>query len=390
MSIPHKIILFFALLLSLSLFAILPGSQQLLFAQDVPSPACLGSCPTAPVTQAPLDEPASDVSDAPEETTTIATTVTPPCPGSISANARRGGRGGDRGGDRDGGAGNQNGGLLDIFFQLITLLLQLLIGGGAPLPTPIPDPTPAPLDPCHLTPTAIITAIPIPLSEPPPSEEPTTQPTSEQPSQAPQPTVSISSPISPLPGNGVINLIYPPGIVASTTMPGYFQLPSSTSGTNGYTTLSCDAKHWGAKELVGVIYTVAQRFRQKYPQGYLRVDDMNGAGHEPGHTTGESADIDGTTNGTDCVADFIAAGIGGDCSGTTYNREATIELAKMFIDTGKLTRIIFLDPTVNAAMDEYAKSKGATRNVSLERPDHDSHFHIDLNIPKLATWAPDC
>jgi hypothetical protein len=379
MHIPHKIILFFVLFFTLSLFVMYPGEQHMLFAQEVPSPACLGSCPTAPLTQTPLNEPTSETSQVPDTTTAIAATITPPCPDTISANARKG---------KYNGGKNQSEGLLSFILQLITLLLQLLIGGGTPLPAPIPSPTPTPIDPCHLIPTAMITAIP--LSEPPPSKQPTTLPTIGQPTQA-QPTTAVSSPPSPLPSGSLTALIYPPGIVASTTMPGYFQLPSSTTGsTTGYETLSCDAKHWGAKELVGVIYTVAQRWKQKYPQGYIRIDDMNGTGHEPGHTTGESADIDGTTNGTDCVADFIAAGIGGDCSGTTYNREATIELAKMFIDTGKLTRIIYLDQAVNAAMDEYAKSKGATRNVSLERPDHDSHFHIDLNIPKLATWAPDC
>ena len=377
MDLSHKIITFFSLVFTVSVFVLL--SNQPIYAQSVPSPACLGSCPVTP-------DPTSILPPSPTQILDRAITISPPCtPTTFTSDIQS---------NRHNNKNSQDQGLFSVILQLIILLIQLVLGGGTaplPTPTPIPQPTHIPTIPCDLAPTAVLPTAVIATLIPtaPSSQNPTTAPT-QAPIATLVPTMGTSSAPSPLPGGGGAGLSYPPNLIQSTTMPGYYQLPPTSSPNSGYTTLSCGNKLWGARELVGFLYTVGQRWRQKYPQGYIRVADMNGSGHEPGHTTGESVDLDATTNGTDCVADFIASGLGGDCGGTKYNREATIELAKIIIDTGIITRIIYLDQTVNAAMDEYAKSKGATRNVSLERPAHDNHFHVDLKIPKLATWAQSC
>ncbi len=151
---------------------------------------------------------------------------------------------------------------------------------------------------------------------------------------------------------------------------GYVQLPVSSDGSYRFEAPTCRGQHYGSADLVNVLRNVAARWKAKYPNGRLNIGDLNATGHAS-HMNGIDFDLDATTNGRDWVADYTRG---------NYNRQATIELARMFADTGKLQIIFYNDQQVINALGGKMKYW----------PNHANHFHVRINTAKLATWAPEC
>jgi hypothetical protein len=198
---------------------------------------------------------------------------------------------------------------------------------------------------------------------------------------------------------GIKGITCPTDMQANTAHSGYYLLPKSPSGA--YKSYVCKNHSWGTKELICAIHTVAERWKQKYPSGYLSVGDLNGldkavvgsgnGGHAT-HLWGRGVDIDATTNGKDCAGDYAgtinAAGI--TCTRSNYNYQATVEFGKMLIDTGLIRNIFFDDENADVEMNNYAKSIGKPLNKCYPIGGHANHFHVDLEVPLLEYWGPGC
>jgi hypothetical protein len=179
----------------------------------------------------------------------------------------------------------------------------------------------------------------------------------------------------------------------------YCQLPDPPTGSSkAYVKIRHHSggpwQDWGSREMIGVIYTVAQNWKFKYPQGYVIVGDIASNYHLT-HDNGLAADITATTNLKDCVAQQLK--YDNRCAHTSsgpfyqtppvtygpYNAPATIELGKLFMDTGKVRQIIYWDKSTNVISElrKYAKNT----NIA-EKSDHPNHFHIDIR----GTNLPNC
>lgn len=184
---------------------------------------------------------------------------------------------------------------------------------------------------------------------------------------------------------GQDGMIYPPNMVEHPTRKGYFQLPFPSPASGSYESYSCANQSWGSKELVGVLYTVAERWKQKYPQGRLNIGDLNASGHAS-HKWGRGVDMNATTNGVDWVANFVRG---------NYNEQATIELGQMFADTNMIQNIWYMgQPVINSVLAYANDPANPNRSAGLVMqplPLHDDHFHIDIKLdPFLEVWEPDC
>lgn len=163
---------------------------------------------------------------------------------------------------------------------------------------------------------------------------------------------------------------------------GYCKMPNPTDGSYAFEAPSCSGQHWGSKELISVLYTVAKNWKAKYPQGRLNIGDLTASGHKS-HFWGRAVDLDATTNGSDAVADYTRGG---------YNREATIELGKMFANTNQVLNIWYNDQAVNNAVLAYSKEGHSQGMVMMYQDFHDNHFHLDVKQTpeKLPYWSPGC
>lgn len=140
---------------------------------------------------------------------------------------------------------------------------------------------------------------------------------------------------------------------------GYYLMPEAPNGEYVFSTNNV-AKHYGSKELIGAIYTVAKKWHEKYPNSRLRIGDLNSRGGHLSHSTG--VDVDITTE------DRSAAQVGG-------NAEMSKELGRMFADTGIIKLIYYNDSAVQNDVNSYAESKGVTANMQ-SWTGHEDHFHV--------------
>lgn len=203
------------------------------------------------------------------------------------------------------------------------------------------------------------------------------------PDPAVKPNIPPGCSLPGAPGAPIEGLISPPNLTQHTSYSGYYQLPP-TSPDNSYDVYTCDNKLWGSKQLIDVLYTVAKRWKQKYPGGYLYIGDLNASGHAS-HKWGRAVDLEATTNGTDMVADFTG-------NFGPYNHGATVELGKMFADTNMVKNIWFNDVSVNSAVLAHASATGKSKEMVMQPiTGHDNHFHLDIQLePLLAPWEPGC
>lgn len=188
--------------------------------------------------------------------------------------------------------------------------------------------------------------------------------------------------VLPFPCRGaedINGLIYPQPLTKHPTRAGYYQLPPSTDGS--YRIETCPGQSWGSQELVGVLYTVAKRWKELHPRGRLNIGDLNAFGHKS-HNWGRAVDLDATTTGSDWVADFTKG---------NYNRSATIELGKLFVDTNLILNIWYNDQAVNNEVLAYSRATGKSLGMNMKPiVGHNNHFHVDINTEKLGFWVPGC
>lgn len=192
----------------------------------------------------------------------------------------------------------------------------------------------------------------------------------EQPSAA-DPTNPIDDPSDGPISSG--NLLLPPNL-GSPNLLGYYQMPKSLDGS--YSLYGCNTgnQRWGDLKLIQVLYTVSTNWAKAHPTHKIQIGDLNASGHRS-HKWGRGVDIDAP--GLMLV------------DGGSYKRDLTIELAKEFFKTGLILRIFYDDPTVNNAVNSWAKANGLPGYMQAIGG-HANHFHIDLNIPKGPEWAPAC
>ncbi len=113
----------------------------------------------------------------------------------------------------------------------------------------------------------------------------------------------------------------------------YYQMPASTDGEYTFDPGAVPTQRYGKKELVCVIYTVAKAYKAKYKDAStVKVGDLNASGHAS-HKWGVGVDLN--AKGSKAAAD----GVDG-----AYDKEATVTLGKMFIDTGKIKNIWWCPP----------------------------------------------
>jgi len=207
---------------------------------------------------------------------------------------------------------------------------------------------------------------------------------------------------------GVTNLEFPPNFQNVKYVDGYFQMPPSTDGSyfgnpngNGNRVIRTEPvatipelsatggkdAACGKKELIQVIYSVAQRWKEDHPNIPLRVGDLNGGCLNSGicHWTHDfGVDVD------------ISSGV---ATSRGSNEELSIALAKMFIDTGIVTGIVFdgTDNVLDAVNQYFTSTQGdkltvwspgfscsaeeyTCRNTGFMRRigSHAGHFHVHI------------
>lgn len=186
-------------------------------------------------------------------------------------------------------------------------------------------------------------------------------------------------------GMGVNGVECPTNIdsLEHSTKKGYFQMPVAANGE--YDIYSPESQRYGSKQLVCVLHTVALSFNTNMAgTSKLRIGDLNASGHQS-HYRGIAVDLSGF--GQKQVASHTA-----DWKGT-YDKEATIMLGKMFIDTGALRNIWWCPPSGDDSLqvlNDYAQSKGNVENLIKCVSGHADHFHVDIKLEyaQEGSWTP--
>lgn len=162
-----------------------------------------------------------------------------------------------------------------------------------------------------------------------------------------------------------VNGLTPPPNLGPANSQGYYAMPdpSQPPGLYVFNGGTPPRSRCGTKELVSVIYTAAVKWKEKYPDSTLVVGDLNESEGHASHMNG--IDVDITTSNRS------AANTSGDT-----NR--SIELAKMFIDTGIIDTIGYQDSAVISAIASYAKEKNLPGKVS-PWSGHADHFHVRID-----------
>lgn len=190
-------------------------------------------------------------------------------------------------------------------------------------------------------------------------------------------------------------IVYPPDMICGGGPGGqYCQMPPSTDGSYEFTLCGGTAtgKRWGRKEMIGVLYTVAGRWHQKYRNGHLNIRDITAGNHKT-HFWGIAVDIWATSNGTDMVAN---SGYNNTIPAPQYSAEKTIELGKLIADTGYFYQVLYNKAAVNNEILKYARTSESAKRysprMSTSVEGHYDHFHLDMGPEsfRLAYWAPDC
>ena len=160
----------------------------------------------------------------------------------------------------------------------------------------------------------------------------------------------------------------------------YYKMPESEDGI--YTMRSTEARRCGHLELIEVLYTVANNYYDQYgPESRLDIGDLNAGAPHVSHRWGIAADLNAKGNPEAART-----------SSANYSTEATIDLGKMFVDTGLIGNIWYCDGgdgSVNAISD-YADEQGNPVEIRCIEG-HANHFHIDLDeekVPRGPEHAP--
>lgn len=167
-------------------------------------------------------------------------------------------------------------------------------------------------------------------------------------------------------------VISPPNFDASNVAKGYYLLPQSQP--SGLYTRKADDCSRGTKLLIDVLYTVARRFNQIRPSlTPISILDLN---------EGSCSTVNHQTHDDGTHADLVA-GCATNVSCT--DNQPAIDLAKAFVDTGKVCGILNNNTAVQKVVNTYFASKYSytpwrgtfMRSVS----GHTHHFHIRVKKP---------
>ena len=164
--------------------------------------------------------------------------------------------------------------------------------------------------------------------------------------------------------SGVNGLQSPPNLGAADSQ-GYYRLPPSAGGS--YRTYSTPGEQCGSLALIQTLYTVSQAWKARFG-GYLYIGDLNASGHKS-HRNGVDVDLIAIAGDGSRAADYSRGG---------YSRDKTIELGKMFVDTGIVTDIGYQDGQAGSAIDAYYREKGQGSSVVRPWSGHDDHFHVRI------------
>ena len=167
-------------------------------------------------------------------------------------------------------------------------------------------------------------------------------------------------------------LLSPPCFDPKNVNKGFHLLPKSCPP--GLYTRKADDCARGTKLLIDVLYTVAWWSKKQAPAySPLKFLDLN---------KGSCSTVKHATHGDGTHVDVVA---GCATSVACKDTKPAINLAKLFVDTGKVCGIIFNDVVVQKQINAYFKSKYTykpwfgtfMRSVS----GHNSHFHVRVKKP---------
>ncbi len=199
--------------------------------------------------------------------------------------------------------------------------------------------------------------------------------------------------------SGVSGVTCPENLEEKADRPGYFKMPDAPGGE--YSIYSVPARRYGSKQLVCVLSTVAKAYNTLYAgKSKMDIGDLNANDHSS-HYKGIAVDLD--AKGELAAADHTASKRG------TYDKEATIALGKLLVDTGAIQNIWWCEPgavgkpkgiaprpehlsgndgTMNAIRD-YAKEKGTPITLYCISG-HQNHFHVDIKeeFALQGSWKP--
>lgn len=176
-------------------------------------------------------------------------------------------------------------------------------------------------------------------------------------------------------GSGVEGVECPATMEPHPSQAGYFKMPDAPNGEYTFDAGAGPEQRYGSETLVCVLYTVALAYKAKYQdQSTIDIGDLNASGHKS-HFKGVANDL--SADGAIAAAN----------DHTGYDTAATIELGKMFVDTGKLKNIWWCPPDASfngqdqgeshVAIRSYAEEKGTPVNIKCIEG-HRNHFHIDI------------
>ena len=156
----------------------------------------------------------------------------------------------------------------------------------------------------------------------------------------------------------------PPNFEDTPVANGYYRMPEATDGSYVFST-SDETSRCGSRELIAVIYTVAQRWRAENPNSQVRIGDLNDSRGHVSHRTGVDVDIT-------VLGDPDAANTAEDPTA-----EGSIRLAQLFADTGIIEVIGYQDDRV---IRDYAAYAEANDLPGIVQPwaGHADHFHVRI------------
>lgn len=146
------------------------------------------------------------------------------------------------------------------------------------------------------------------------------------------------------------------------TQNGYYLLPDAPNGEYQWNGGTPPESRYGSKALVDMIYTVAVRWYQKYPQNKLIIGDLNARAGHASHKKG--IDVDITT-------------VGGVAANTSGDPEKSKELGHMFADTGIIDKIFYNDGDVEKDFNDYVARNNLKGHMEYW-DNHENHFHVRI------------
>lgn len=181
---------------------------------------------------------------------------------------------------------------------------------------------------------------------------------------------------STTPTNTPGELEYPPNL-GGPNSEGYFAMPEPADGSYIFSSGAPPRSRCGSKALVGVIYTVAKRWKQEFPGSTIVVGDLN---EEQGHVSHNyGTDVDITVTGTPDAANTAS-----DPSG-----QYSIRLAQLFADTKQVKIIGYQDQRVINDYAAYAGGRGLPGSVA-PWSGHADHFHVRILDQYKGPYSGQC